>query len=326
MDINEVMDIDSRLLFQWATTAFQRLKEIDKVRTKNEIEIEKNEKVKGIYRIIIEKVPQLILKLNRNIPYFYYFYGSTLYYLNKNNPNKEIRESAIRLIKTAIERTLPNQNYIEYEKELINILIQERKINEAISYCFDILKLFPNDKFYLTHTIDLLLKVNRSDEAIQLQKRLISFYPFESIHYTELGKIYFLQKNYTDSIQLFIKAKEIEPKDPDNYKYIGKILLLQNRKAIAGSNFKTAIARKIYNHNEYLKNLKMFGLDSGKLNEKDNEFNTLIFLFECYRDLIDCGEDYSKELEETSQRLIMKGYLKQQEIEILKKESRHKKG
>ncbi|HOJ63485.1 MAG TPA: hypothetical protein PLE45_03590 [Spirochaetota bacterium] len=313
------MDLDSKMLFQWATTAFQRLKEIDKIKTKNQFEIEKNEKLREIYKIIIEKVPHTILKLNRNIPYLYYFYGVTLYYLNKNSGDKEIKENAIRLIKTAIQKTPVNQSYIEYEKELVNILINERKINEAISYCFHILQSLPNDKFYLGLTVDLLLKVNRIDEAIQLQKKIISFYPFEYQHYTELGRIYFIQKNYEDALQLFIKAKDIEPKAPENYKYIGKILLLQNRKAIAGSNFKTAIARKIYNHNEYLKNLKIFGPDSNKLDENDNELNTLLFLFECYRDLILCGEDYSKELDETGKKLVFKGYLKENEIEILKK-------
>ncbi len=214
-----------------------------------------------------------------------------------------------------------NQNFLEYEKELINILVSEKKINEAISYCFHILKFLPSDKFYLELTIDLLLKVNRIEEAIELQKKIISFYPFEAEHYTKLGKIYLLQKNYGDALQLFTKSKDIEPKNPDNYKYIGKILLLQNRKAIAGSNFKTAIARKIYNHNEYLKNLKIYGNNPSKLNEIDNEINTLLFLFECYKDLIKCGEDYSKELEDTAKRLVLKGYFSEKDIDLLIKKT-----
>lgn len=313
------MDVDSKLLFQFSNSAFERLKEIEKIKTKNEIEIQKNEKVKEIYRLIIEKIPPIILKFNRNIPYFYYFYGITLYYLNKNSSNKELIENSIRLIKTAINKTPQDQNFLEYEKELINILISEKKITEAISYSFHILKFLTNDKFYLKLTIDLLLKVNRIEEAIELQKKIISLYPFEFEHYTTLGRIYLLKKNYEDALQLFIKSKDIEPKYPDNYKYIGKILLLQNRKAIAGSNFKTAIARKIYNHNEYLKNLKLYGYDSNKLTEKDNEMNTLLFLFECYRDLIKCGEDYSKEIDEISKKLIYKGYFSEKDIELLMK-------
>ena len=97
------MDHDSKLLYQFTYQIFQRLKAIQHTDTHNVIELERFESVKPIYEEILRTAPSYLLKNNRQIPFFYYFYGSTMYYLNRQSNNRELLENSIRLIKKAME-------------------------------------------------------------------------------------------------------------------------------------------------------------------------------------------------------------------------------
>lgn len=315
------MDVDSKILFQFANASYERLLELDKVVTRNQIGIERINSYKEIYRDIIVKIPRIILKNNRNIPYLYYFYGKTSYFINKDALNKEQIENSIRLIKTAIENTQPTDeaSIIEYEKTLIDMLITEGKHNEAILFILQYLRYFPQDKIYIKKAVELFIKTNKKEEALQYIKRITSFDPYDYEAYTEAGKIYISLKKYDEALQTFQRSRDLEPKYPDNYKYIGKILLINNRKALAGSNFKTAIARKNYNHEQYKLNLKIYGENSNKVDLRDDERTTLLFIYDMYIDLMKCGENFSDELKQTEDRIISKGYLAKDQIESIKK-------
>ncbi|OHD05367.1 MAG: hypothetical protein A2086_08555 [Spirochaetes bacterium GWD1_27_9] len=315
------MEIDSKILFQFATNAFERLKFLDEIQTKNEIEKERLQKYKEIYRYVVEKVPFTILKANREIPYLHFFYGITLYYLNKNTQNKEAKENAIRLIKNAIETSPPNA-IIEYQKQLLDILINEKKYNDAVILCSQILQFFPTDKFYLKLIIDLLQKINRIVETLFYAKRLVNIDPFDSEAYFIIGKLNFLNKEYDESLKMFQKSKDLDPKNPETYKYIGKLFLLTGKKAIAGSNFKTAVAKKMSNNEQYNKNLKFGDKSTIKLDPKDDDRNTLVFLFEMYIDLVKCGENFNNELSSTEEKLKTKGFLTKEQIELIKKKNK----
>ncbi|HNZ27016.1 MAG TPA: hypothetical protein PK385_11395 [Spirochaetota bacterium] len=315
------MDVDSKILFQFANTSYERLLGLEKVVTRNQIDIEKIKSYKEIYIDIIAKIPRVVLKNNRNIPYLYYFYGKTLYLTSKTLGNKEQIENSIRLIKTAIKNTQPNDeaSIIEYMKTLIDMLIAEGKHNEAILFIIQYLKYFPRDKYYLKKAVKLFIKINKKEEALQYLKKITSADPYDHESYTEVGKIYLSLKKYDEALQAFQRSRDLEPKFPDNYKYIGKILLINNRKALAGSNFKTAIARKNYNHDQYKLNLKTYGKNSNKIDPRDDERTTLLFIYDIYIDLIKCGENFSEELKQTEDRIISKGYLTKEQIESIKK-------
>lgn len=315
------MNQDYNVLFQFASQSFERLKVLNNLNAKNQDEKEFNEKYKEIYKSVILKIPPIILKNNRDFTYLYFFYGVTLNYLNKHTNNSELRENSIRLIKTAIENS-PLQNAIEYEKELIEILYNEKKYTEASNYLFHLLQFYPKEKKYIKLLIDILQKTKRIDESLPFIHRLIDLDPYEYESRTNLGKMYLNQNKYKDALIMFQQSKEIEPKFPDNYKYIGKIYLIYNKKALAGSNFKTSISRKLYNNEQYENALKMSGKSTKKPDIRDNERNTLIFLFEMYVDLLKCDEDYKKELYEVEKKLRNKSYLLSTQIEIFKKKNK----
>jgi tetratricopeptide (TPR) repeat protein len=310
------MDADSRILLQFASQSFDRLKEIDNSIIKNLNEKEYIEKCREIYKFNISKIPSMILKSNREYPYLYFFYGTTLYYLNKNNPDKEPRENAIRLIKTAINNG-PAQEVLEYEKQLIDILYNGKKYTEASIYCEHFLKFFPKDKHHLKLIVELFQKINKIDESFPFAKKLIDADPNDYESYTNLGKLYLSSRMYNDAMTAFQKSKDLEPKYPDNYKYIGIIYLISNKKALAGSNFKTAIGKKLYYFDQYQRSYKSSGIDN-----KDDERNTLLFLFEIYVNLIKCGEDYWKDLIDVEKSLKSKSYLSQQQIDSFKRKNK----
>lgn len=315
------MDVDSKLLFQFANSSYERLLELEKIITKNQIDIERISSYKEIYKDIIAKIPRIILRNNRNIPYLYYFYGKTSYLINKNSGSKEQIENSIRLVKTAIENTQPNDeaSIIEYEKALIDMLVAEGKHSEAIFFILHYLRYFPQDKIYIKKVVELFIKTNKKEEALQYLKKITSVDPYDHESYTEAGKIYISMKKYDEALQTFQRSRDLEPKYPDNYKYIGKILLINNRKALAGSNFKTAIARKNYNHDQYKLNLKTFGENSNKVDPRDDERTTLLFIYDMYLDLMKCGENFSDELKLTEDKIVSKGYLAKDQIESIKK-------
>ena len=310
------MDNDSKLLFQFASQSFERLKELDKTTIKNVNEREYIEKCREVYKSVISKVPSMILKANREYPFLYFFYGSTMYYLNKNNPDRELRENSIRLIKTALSNC-PPQDVLEYERQLLEILFNERKFSEAAVYCEHYLRFFPKDKNYLKLMVEILQKLNRINECFPYARKLIDIDSYDYESYTNLGKLYLSSRMYNDAMTAFQRSKELEPKFPDNYKYIGIIYLISNKKVLAGSNFKTAIGKKIYNFEQYEKSYKTSGSDT-----RDDERNTLLFLFEVYINLIKCGEDYRKELLDVEKKLRTNSYLTTQQIESFKRKSK----
>jgi tetratricopeptide (TPR) repeat protein len=309
------MDMDSKFLLQIASQAFERLKELDKSTIRNINEKEFAEKCGDIYRSIVSRVPSLILKANREFPHLYYFYGITMYYLNKNNPDREFRENSIRLIKTAINNS-PAQDAIEYERQLIDILYDERKFTEASAYCEHYLRIFPKDKYRLKLIVEILQKINRIEDSFPYARRLVDADPDDYESFFELGKSYLSARMYNDAMTAFLRSKELEPKFPDNYKYIGIIYLITNRKNLAGSNFKTAIGKKLYNFEQFQRSHKT------QPDTRDDEKNTLLFLFEIYVNLIKCGEDYRKDLLDVERQLKSKSYLTVQQIESFKRKNK----
>ena len=205
---------------------------------------------------------------------------------------------------------------LEYIKSLIDILMSINKNTDALAYCQQITQVFPGDKQYLNLGIKLLLKMNRVEDAISQYQRLINADPFNFELYTNCGKLYFSRNDYDNAYQMFKKSKDIEQKFPDNYRFIGKILMANNRTAIAGSNFKTAAARKIYNHEQYLQNSRRAG--GQKADPRDNEKNTLVFLYDCYLNLLKCGENFSDEVKQTEEKLFLKGYLSEQKMKEIR--------
>jgi tetratricopeptide (TPR) repeat protein len=312
------MDIDSKLLLQFASQSFERLKDLDNQSIKNINDREHVEKCRDVYRSVILKVPSLVLKANREYPYLYFFYGVTMYYLNKNNPDREFRENSIRLIKTAINNA-PAQDALEYEKQLIDILFAERKYTEASVYCEHLLKIFPKEKRYLKMTVEIYQKLNRGEQSFPYAKKLIEVDPDDFESHTTLGKLYLASRMYDEAMASFMRSKTIEPKYPDNYKYMGIIHLISNRKGLAGGNFKTAIGKKMYNYEQFQKSYKTSGQN---IDVKDDERNTMLFLFDIYINLIKCGEDYWKDLLDVEKTLKSKSYLTLQQIDSFKKKNR----
>jgi tetratricopeptide (TPR) repeat protein len=311
----KLMDADGKLLIQFASQSFERLKDLDKQPVKNINDREYMEKCKDVYRSVISKVPSLVLKANREYPYLYYFYGVTMYYLNKDNDDKEFRENSIRLIKTAINIS-PANDALEYERQLIDILYNERKYTEASVYCEHYLKMFPKEKYHLKMIVELFQKLNRIDESFPYARKLIEVDPDDYESFFNLGKLYLSSRMYNDALTSFRRSKELDSKFPDNYKYMGIIYLISNKKNLAGSNFKTAIGKKIYNYEQFLKN------KSAVPDAKDDERNTLLFLFEIYINLIKCGEDYWKDLQEVEKSLKSKSYLTSQQIDSFKRKNK----
>lgn len=310
------MTTDSKLLFQISNSVFNRLKELDNSLSQEQKNDPKFLELYNIYVSILERSPKYLVKNNRNIPFFYYNYGMVLYYLNKDKQNSnEIRENAIRLIKTAIERT-PVPNNFEFVKELIKILKDEGKYTETINFCNYILNFEPKNKDYLILIAQLYYKMNRINDSINFYEKVTAVDSYDSNIYTVLGKLYLSLKQYDKSLKLFLRAKDLDGKNPDNYKYIGKIYLLNNRKAIAGSNFKKAIGLKIYNFEQYEIDVKT---KNKNINPSNNRRNTQIFLFDMYINLILCNEDYNKELAKVERDIASHGYLSQDRINIIKK-------
>ena len=308
------MDIDSKILYQYVTHAYDRLKLFDSADSHHKPELEKIEALTPIYRSILEKVPPYLVKNNRNVPFFYYFYGLSLYFLNKDGGNQELIYNAVRLIKKAIQDTR-GTDALEYIKALIEILIAMNKNAEALSYCQQVTRISPGDKHHLELGIELLLKMNRTGEAIYEYEKLIHADPFSYENYTKCGKLYLSKKDYDSAFRMFKKSRDVEPKYPDNYRFMGKILLIKNRQALAGSNFKTAIARKIYNHEQYQNNVRRKQV---KVDPADNESNTLLFLFDCYLNLVKCGENFIREVNQTQEKLFLKGYMDEEKLKKIR--------
>lgn len=312
------MDQDSKLLYQFASNAFERVKELNRLRTNNPQTAANINFSRELYLSILNKVPQFLVKTNRNVPHFYYFYGMVLYYLNKEQGLKELKDNAVRLIKKAINDTSQNEA-IGYMKELVELLLNEKKYTESLTYCYQLIKHLPRDIYYYQLTASTLLKLKREDEAIELYKRAIRVDQYNFEFHTALGKLYLSRKEYDLALKMFLTSKELNQQHPENYIYIGKIFLIRNRKALAGSNFKTAIARKLYSHERYLKESR-HKQGMGKLfSQRDDDRHTTLFLFECYINLIKCDENYYNELREIEKKLFEKGYLSPENIEQIKR-------
>ncbi|MEN6371365.1 MAG: tetratricopeptide repeat protein [Armatimonadota bacterium] len=128
------------------------------------------------------------------------------------------------------------------EGQIINIMIEEKKFDEAAAECFKILEKNPKDETAFQCLDQIADQVNDPDKAAGYWQKLIALDPKNPEPRKRMADYYVRQKNIDLAIAQFEEILKVNPKDATSIDCIGNLLSRQGKKEEAIAKYREAAA------------------------------------------------------------------------------------